>query len=110
MNAVPLTDWPPLISLVRTHIAAFEKMFGFRSGRAALEIYPKIGWDKGSAVKYLRRMLDLEDAVTICLGDDTTDESMFLALPNDITVRVGPAADTAARFTLSSVDDVTEFL
>ena len=69
-----------------------EDMFGLRSGRAALEIYPRLGWDKGSAVKYIARMLGLERALPICFGDDTTDESMYRALPNGITVNVGPRA------------------
>lgn len=110
MRAVPVEQWPPLISSVRTCLASAEDLFGFRSGRCALEIFPRIGWDKGSALKYLQRTLGLEDALTICLGDDTTDESMFAAAPNGITVRVGPPAGTCANFSLPAVEDVTAML
>jgi trehalose-phosphatase len=110
MRAVPVENWPPLVSAIRTCLASEEDLFGFRTGRSALEIYPRIGWDKGSAVKYLIRTLGIEDALTICFGDDTTDESMFAAVSNGISVRVGPAAQTCAAFCLPSVDDVTNVL
>jgi trehalose-phosphatase len=110
MRAVPFDRWPELIASVRSHMLGSENMFGVRSGRAALEIYPRLGWDKGSAVKYIARTLGLERALPICFGDDATDESMYRALPNGITVNVGPRAQTDAAFTLGGVDDVTHFL
>lgn len=39
------------------------------------------------------------------IGDDTTDEDMFAALPNSYSVKVG-AGPSLARFTLSSYEDV----
>jgi trehalose-phosphatase len=111
MRAVGFEQWPAVIASVRSHMLGSEDMFGLRSGRAALEIYPRLGWDKGSAVKYIRRMLGLERALPICFGDDTTDESMYQALPNGITVNVGPRAHTDAAFTLDGgVEGVTRFL
>lgn len=110
MRAVPFDDWPELIASVRSHMLGNEDLFGLRSGRAALEIYPRLGWDKGSAVKYIARTLGLERALPICFGDDATDESMYRALPNGITVNVGPRAQTDAVFSLDGVEDVTQFL
>jgi trehalose-phosphatase len=110
MRAVPVENWPPLVSAIRTCLASAEDLFGFRTGRSALEIYPRIGWDKGSAVKYLIRTLGIEDALTICFGDDTTDESMFAAISDGISVRVGPASQTCATYSLPGVDDVTNML
>ena len=111
MRAVPFDRWPGLIAAIRSHMLGDEDMFGLRSGRAALEIYPRLGWDKGSAVKYIARMLGLERALPICFGDDTTDESMYRALPNGITVNVGPRAQTDAAFSLDGgVEGVTRFL
>ena len=87
MRAVPFDRWPELIASVRSHMLGSEDMFGIRSGRAALEIYPRLGWDKGSAVKYIVRTLGLERALPICFGDDATDETMYRALPNGVTVK-----------------------
>jgi trehalose-6-phosphatase len=56
-------------------------------------------------------MLGLERALPICFGDDTTDESMYQALPNGITVNVGPRAHTDAAFNLDGgVEVETRFL
>ena len=111
MRAVSFDQLARLIATVRSHMLGDEDMFGLRSGRAALEIFPRLGWDKGSAVKYITRMLGLERALPICFGDDTTDESMYRALPNGITVNVGPRAQTDAAFTLDGgVEGVTRFL
>ncbi|MCZ2108473.1 MAG: bifunctional alpha,alpha-trehalose-phosphate synthase (UDP-forming)/trehalose-phosphatase [Dehalococcoidia bacterium] len=46
----------------------------------------------------------------IAIGDDTTDEDLFRALPDwAITIKVGPGA-TTARYRLDSVDEVRQYL
>jgi len=47
---------------------------------------------------------------TMCMGDDTTDEYMFEALPDDsFTIKVG-SGSSHARFGLESVDEVRALL
>jgi trehalose 6-phosphate phosphatase len=46
----------------------------------------------------------------IYLGDDTTDEDAFGVLPEAITIRVGAAPATRARFQLPDPAAVCEFL
>jgi trehalose 6-phosphate synthase/phosphatase len=49
-------------------------------------------------------------AAVLAVGDDTTDEFMFGAVPQDaLTVKVGPG-DTSARFRLSSPKEVRRLL
>src|SRR6185312_549493 len=51
-------------------------------GKMVFEIQPKLDWDKGKAVLYLLKSLDLDrdDVVPVYLGDDITDEDAFRAL------------------------------
>lgn len=46
----------------------------------------------------------------VYVGDDATDESAFLILNRGITVRVGPARPTHARYRLSDPDQVRCFI
>lgn len=111
MRAVPMEQWPALISCVQEHTFGNQDQFEIRSGLAALEVIPQLNWHKGSALNLIRERLGLENALTICLGDDITDEFMFRSVPNGLTVRVGPYARTDAEFTLSTgVEGVTWLL
>ena len=78
--------------------------------RQAIEIRPSVDWDKGAA---MRRVV--EDApggwAAVYAGDDATDEDVFAALgPDDVGVRVGDDADTAAEFSLPDQESVAPFL
>ena len=90
-------------------------------GKMVYEIQPRIEWDKGRAVLYLLKVLELdrEDVVPIYLGDDITDEHAFEALADrgGIGILVGRADDpelagrtTSASFGLHSVEEVERFL
>ena len=46
----------------------------------------------------------------ICAGDDATDEDMFDILPGEISIKVGPARNTRARYYVRSVAELLEFL
>jgi len=70
-----------------------------------IEVRPK-GIDKGQiAIEYSEGA----DFV-LAIGDDTTDEAMFEALPNNAwTIKVRPG-ETAARFQVQDVPDVYRLL
>lgn len=110
MRSVAGEHWPDITDAVAAAVGQAEDWFTLRKGHAAVEVIPRIGWDKGSAVHYLRRELALEDAVTVCLGDDRTDETMFAALPAGITIRVGYSEDTTANYYVESVTEATRVL
>jgi trehalose 6-phosphate phosphatase len=46
----------------------------------------------------------------IYVGDDASDEAAFAALPSGITVHVGSARHTAARYSLRDPGEVRSFL
>lgn len=83
-------------------------------GKMIFELRPDIAWDKGRAVLWVLKQLDLEgdDVLPVYIGDDLTDEDAFRRLAEDglgIVVRDGPRA-TAARYALEDVQDVRRFL
>lgn len=89
-------------------------------GKLVFEIQPKLDWDKGKAVLYLLKALDLDrdDVVPVYLGDDITDEDAFRALAGRGTgILVGSASDpetagrtTAADYVLNTIGEVERFL
>jgi alpha,alpha-trehalase len=89
-------------------------------GKMVFEIQPKIDWDKGKAVLYLLKALDLDgdDVMPMYMGDDHTDEHAFEALQGrGIGVFVGRADDpevggrtTYADYILGSMVEVEQFL
>jgi trehalose-phosphatase len=82
------------------------------SGKKVIEIRPKVSWGKGHA---LRKILEAgsgsRNRLVVFCGDDVTDEDAFRLLPDDaVTVRVGEARDTKARFQVQRVSDVYKLL
>lgn len=96
-----------LLYAARKTLGAFGPKIAMRAGRDALEIRPRVSWDKGSALGCIYEQVGSFDAC-ITLGDDRTDESMFRAACCDVSVRVGCSRTTAASFCLSEPDDVSQ--
>ncbi len=77
--------------------------------KGAWEIAPRGFRGKGSTVS---RLLAAQPPGTLPVfaGDDSLDEPAFAALPDAVTVRVGPARKTAARYYVRSPREMWEFL
>ena len=103
-------DQNTVVVAVRAHMQRFDSVFGMRSGRKAIEIYPRVAWGKGQAVQYIREQLAINDALCICIGDDETDESMFAAFLDDVCIRVALEKPTIARYHLNDCTEVLEVL
>jgi trehalose 6-phosphate phosphatase len=78
-------------------------------GHKVWELLPRQISGKGAAVSALLSKLP-QPTLAIFVGDDTTDESAFKALPCGLTIRVGKHPRTKARFLLRSPDEVKMFL
>ncbi len=77
------------------------------SGKCVVDVRAK-GADKGTAVQRWYEPASWD--FVLCIGDDVTDEAMFLQLPEDAwTVKVGQG-DTAAKYTLTSQREVIDLL
>jgi trehalose 6-phosphate phosphatase len=83
-------------------------------GKKIFELQPDIDWNKGRALLWLLRTLDLDrpDVLPVYLGDDQTDEDAFVALAGcgiGIVVRDEPRP-TAASYALDDSEEVRRFL
>jgi trehalose 6-phosphate phosphatase len=76
---------------------------------ATWEIAPRQVRGKGAAVRATLQGVRTP-FLPIYVGDDLTDEPAFASLRQGITVRVGPARRTKARFRLADVGEVCTFL
>ncbi|QCR21685.1 trehalose-phosphatase [Pontibacter sp. SGAir0037] len=83
-------------------------------GKKVIELKPNLNWHKGKAVLWLMNELGLQvqQVVPLYIGDDITDEDAFATLQGvGIGVLVGEHDEqTAADYSLESVDEVREFL
>jgi trehalose-phosphatase len=87
-----------------------SRSFTCNEGKMVLEVKPQVTWNKGYAVKWIANEVLPASALAIYIGDDTTDEDGFVALPQGITIRVGESAQTAARYVVPDVPAVRQFL
>ena len=78
-------------------------------GKKVWELAPRELGDKGLAVSSELSAIG-SPATPIYIGDDRMDEPAFAALHCGLTVRVGRPCRTQARYRLSSVEQVREFL
>ncbi|NIO08862.1 MAG: trehalose-phosphatase [Deltaproteobacteria bacterium] len=83
-------------------------------GKKVFEIRPKIDWDKGKAVLWILKALELDgsNVMPFYLGDDTTDEDAFRVLEErGIGILVTDTTKfTRASYTLKDTDEVGQFL
>jgi trehalose 6-phosphate phosphatase len=96
-------------AMVETVVATVDSDLRVTAGKEIREIRPPVEWDKGSAISALASAAP--DATTAYVGDDLTDEDVFEAFgPDDVGVRVGPSADTAATHELPDTSHVAALL
>jgi trehalose 6-phosphate phosphatase len=92
--------------------AAIVDLKGVRAidGRAAVNLLPIRGSNKGVALRHVCRAARCRRAIYV--GDDGTDEDAFGALPPErlLSVRVGRRHDSLARYVLPSQLDVDALL
>lgn len=105
---------PEHVAAVRQFIADSVDPFQFevRSGKCVFEIRPRLKWNKGSAVRWILERHGATARQAICMGDDETDEDMFLEASEGVNVRVlqnGGVPRTAARCYVRQ-PEVPEFL
>src|SRR5438477_5418416 len=117
---VPQEQRPRVKQIVDAILSEHPEKLKVTPGKMVFEIQPRLDWDKGKAVLYLLKALDLDrdDVVPFYLGDDITDEDAFRALAGrGIGIFVGSANDpettgrtTAADYVLNTIGEVEQFL
>jgi trehalose-phosphatase len=84
--------------------------FEVTEGRKVFEIRPRVGWDKGMAVRWIEKASAKPGALSLYIGDDATDEDAFHAIPEGITISIGKTRATSAQYYLERQESVPEFL
>jgi trehalose 6-phosphate phosphatase len=79
-------------------------------GKKVFEVLPNTSWNKGAAANWILMRPENYAALVFCFGDDRTDEDLFRAFPDAITVKVGDGTSTAAKYRVDSPAEVREFL
>ncbi len=105
---VDLQGW--LEAAVGLTMRRYDSRLSLRPARKAWEVLPRIDWNKGSALLFVLRCLAGERPLVICAGDDVTDEDMFRAVPEAISIQVGGRSPTAARYHLNGPAQLAAFL
>jgi trehalose-phosphatase len=78
-------------------------------GKKIWELLPAAIPGKGPITRYLLKAMPA-GTLPIFIGDDTSDEAAFAALPHGLAVHVGNQAKTKTHFTVRNPDEVREFL
>jgi trehalose 6-phosphate phosphatase len=100
---------PPLSLIVHSVAHALPRVV-VRRGKQVLELRPAVKWHKGYALRHIAKTLGILESRTVYLGDDVTDEDVFALSKEAITVQVGSAPATHARYRADTLADAREFL
>jgi trehalose 6-phosphate phosphatase len=99
-----------IANIVHAALAHSSAIFKLNTGKKVFEIVPRTKWHKGAAVCWINARLAGPGVASIYIGDDRTDEDAFVLLPGEITIRVGHAEDTAAKYHVEDPAQVGMFL
>jgi len=93
--------------LIRSRDASFS--FLVRPGKEVFDVLPATSWNKGSAVRRIKK--NLKPRTTLYVGDDLTDKDAFHALgPGGISVSVGKDDASGALYYLAGVSEIKGLL
>lgn len=90
-----------------------NKTISIIPGKKVINILPKTDWNKGLFADFLIKKIASQtktDPVVIAIGDDITDEEMFRRQSDGITIKVGAANKSVARYFLKDEKEVLRFL
>jgi trehalose-phosphatase len=90
-------------------IARWREPLHVITGKKIWEVLPREIPGKFTAVQYALAKMPAGTGA-IYIGDDETDEGVFAALKNQVTVHVGAAVGTRARYFVPAPPDVLRFL
>ena len=116
----------PRVEAIVDEMCASEECLIKHDGKMVWEVRPRVAWDKGKALSYLRQALlpelaekgfKSEDVFTIYIGDDVTDEDAFMEINEELGDALGAGflvasapKVTAAQFSLHDCSEVLKFL
>lgn len=102
-------QWDHVILTVTT-LTQDDFSLRLQSGHHVVEVLPAAPWDKGEALKQIAGRLGIPRSAVLYLGDDTTDEAAFRAIPNGTSISVGESRPSQAQWMARGPDDVRSLL
>ncbi|MFN2433108.1 MAG: trehalose-phosphatase [Gemmatimonadota bacterium] len=78
-------------------------------GKASVEVRPGLAWDKARALEVLLARWGVAPVDAFYAGDDVTDECVFAALHDGVTVKVG-GGESSARYVVEGPEELYAFL
>jgi trehalose 6-phosphate phosphatase len=71
------------------HACVDPSRYEIHDGKSAMEIRPRLIWNKGDAAEWILNYYGARQEHVICLGGDKSDQYIFRRLPNAIKIQVG---------------------
>jgi trehalose-phosphatase len=99
----------PLKRTLHAVLATSDHPFQLTTVENAFEIRPRVNWNKGAAVTWVKEQIGHPDALVIYVDDNVSGENPAATLPDALVIKVG-AADPAAQFQVESPREVIDFL
>jgi trehalose-phosphatase len=109
-RTVPETRTDDVRRIVHEALAANNHPFQLTQAHKVYDIRPRVNWNKGSAVNWIKERINRPHTLVVYVGDDATDEDAFSVLADDVTIKVGSADQSAAHYQLDGPSDVHRFL
>ena len=97
-------------SAVHEVLGTSSHPFVLSEGMQCVDIRPRVYWHKGEAVRWLAACVQHRNTLMVFVGGDPTDEDVFAALSDGITIRVGTEGETAAAYHVDGPDGVRKLL
>jgi trehalose-phosphatase len=103
---------PLLHSRVEQALADWAERLYVVTGAKAVEITPKLGWTKGTAVEFVLEHVGPEPCVVLYAGDEAGDvEALWeVSIHGGITIGVGSPHPTTAQFELRDAEAIRHLL
>lgn len=98
-----------VVHAVEAACAKYADVLEVHHGKKVVEVRPKVEWGKGEASRWILQHLGNAATLTVSMGDDRTDEDIFKALPDSISIKVGDG-ETAAKYRVAGPEDVRAVL
>ncbi len=100
-----------VLRLAEREAGSLGSRFGVLPGKCVVEIRPR-HWTKGAAIQRLMQCAPFQRRTPVFAGDDRTDEDAFELVNRlgGISLRVGDTAPSAARYRLSSPQQLRAWL
>ena len=98
-----------LLFAARRCLGTFGPQLALRVGKCALEVRPRVPWNKGTALQYILEKTGPFDGC-VCIGDDRTDETMFRANRGQVNIRIACTRRTDATHYLANAGEVAILL